>query len=61
MAKLFLTLAVLCVFGTVMVEGLDINILKDFVPQINACKAETGAKDGKKKQIHFLINNRNKM
>ena len=59
MAKLFLTLAILCVFGAVMVKGLDLRVLKIFMPHVNTCKAEVKANDGKK-EIHFLIKNLNK-
>ncbi|TMW54354.1 hypothetical protein DOY81_000533 [Sarcophaga bullata] len=45
MAKLFLTLAVMCVFGAVMVEGLDTNILQIFLAPLTICKAEVKASD----------------
>lgn len=59
MAKLFLTLAVLYVFGAVIVKGLDNPVLPTFLTHLETCKTEVGANEGKK-EICFVIKNLNK-
>ena len=59
MAKLILTLAALCVFGAVMVKGLDKHVLQSFLAHLEICKEDVGANECKK-EIYFVITNLNK-
>nr|BAD83398.1 CRLBP homologous protein [Phormia regina] len=46
MAKLFVTLAILCVFGAVLVKGFDKKAaIAAFLAKMDDCKAEVGASD----------------
>lgn len=48
MAKMFVTLTILCVFGAVLVKGFDKKkAIADFMTRIDECKVEVGAKDSK--------------
>lgn len=49
MAKYLLTLALLCIFGAILVRGEfdKTAAIADFMGKAEECKAEVGAKDGK--------------
>ncbi|TMW51720.1 hypothetical protein DOY81_003212 [Sarcophaga bullata] len=46
MAKLFITLATLCIFGAVVVKGFDKKqAMASLMTKVDECKTEVGAKD----------------
>ncbi|KNC26763.1 Pheromone-binding protein-related protein 5 [Lucilia cuprina] len=46
MAKFYITLAVFCIFGAVLVKGFDKKeAIAGFMAKMDDCKAEVGAKD----------------
>ena len=48
MAKLFVTLATLCIFGGVLVKGFDKKqAMVSLMAKVDECKAEVGAEDSK--------------
>lgn len=55
MAKILLTLTIVCVFGAVLVKGFDKEkAIAGFMAKMDDCKAEVGAKDSMYHRLKYI-------